>query len=380
MSKKESRNIETIAIHAGMEHDSKARSISPPMEPSTNFEHDEKGYKEGDYIYTRDSNPNRDQLENVLTKFEKGEGCAAFSSGIAAINAVFMSVEKGSHILLPEDLYHGSRALLEKFGDRWNVEYSAVDTTNLEKFEAAFRANTKLVILETPSNPLLLITDLEKSIKISHSKGAIVCVDNTFATPFNSNPIKFGADLVMHSTSKYLGGHSDILGGAIVSNKNDEFFKQIKNIQKSQGAVPSPRDCWLLTRSIRSFPYRMRAHNKNAQKVSEFLDTHPKAVQVNYPGLKGNAGHEIAASQMKGFGGMISFLVDGDYDETLRVVAGSKVIRRATSLGGIESLWEHRRSSESESSTTPENLIRFSVGLEHIDDLIEDLKRALNSN
>ncbi|MBO6522744.1 MAG: aminotransferase class V-fold PLP-dependent enzyme [Balneolaceae bacterium] len=377
MTKKESQNIETIAIHAGMEHGSKARSISPPMEPSTNFEHDERGYQEGDYIYTRDSNPNRDQLENVLTKLEKGEGCVAFSSGIAAMNAVFMNVRKGSHILIPEDLYHGSRALLEKFGERWSVEYSSVDTTNLEKFEAAFRSNTKLVILETPSNPLLLITDLKKSIQIAKSKGAKVCVDNTFATPFNTNPIEFGADLVMHSTSKYLGGHSDILGGAIVSAKTDEFFQQIKTIQKSQGAVPSPRDCWLLTRSIRSFPYRMRAHNENARQIAKFLKAHSRVIQVNYPGLKSSAGHEIAASQMKGFGGMISFLIDGDYDETLKIVAGSKVIRRATSLGGIESLWEHRLSSESESSITPENLIRFSVGLEHIDDLIHDLKGAL---
>lgn len=378
MSKKTDQNIETVAIHAGMDHDSGSRSISPPLESSTNFEHDEKGFQEGDYIYTRDSNPNRDQLENVLTKLEKGEACAAFSSGIAAMNSVFMSVEKGAHILIPEDLYHGSRALLENYGDRWSIEYSSVDTTNPDKFEAAFQLNTKLVVLETPSNPLLLITDLKKAIQIAHSKGALVCVDNTFATPFNTNPIEFGADLVMHSTSKYLGGHSDILGGAIISAKEDEFFRKIRTLQQSQGAVPSPRDCWLLTRSIRSFPYRMRGHNENALKVAEYLENHPRILKVNYPGLKSNSGHEIASSQMKGFGGMISFLVDGDYAETLKIVAGSRVIRRATSLGGIESLWEHRRSSEGEHSATPENLIRFSVGLEHIDDLISDLESALN--
>lgn len=378
MSKKISKNIETIAIHSGMEHGSKSRSISPPMEPSTNFEHDAKGHQEGDYIYTRDSNPNRDQLEKVLAEMELGEACAAFSSGIAAMNSILMSVEKGAHILIPEDIYHGSRALLNKFGERWGIEYSSVDTTDIEKFEAAFEVNTKLVILETPSNPLLHITDLNKTIKIAHAKGARVCVDNTFATPFNLNPISFGADLVMHSTSKYLGGHSDILGGAVVSAKTDHFFEQIQTIQKSQGAVPSPRDCWLLTRSIRSFPYRMRAHNENALKVAKFLDSHSKVLKVNYPGLENHVGHEIASRQMKGFGGMISFLVDGDFNETLKVVAGSKLVRRATSLGGIESLWEHRRSSEGEKSTTPENLIRFSVGLEHIDDLVEDIKLALN--
>tara|TARA_R110000868_G_scaffold259361_11_gene517473 strand:- start:10451 stop:11587 length:1137 start_codon:yes stop_codon:yes gene_type:complete len=377
MKNKNIRKIETIAIHSGMNHESGSKSIVPPIEPSTNFEHDIHGYQEGDYIYTRDSNPNREQLENVLAEMEGGVVCAAFSSGIASMNAVLMTVEKGDHIIIPEDIYHGSRGLLEKFGKRWGIEYSAVDTTNLEKFEAEFKPNTTLVILETPSNPLLLITDLKKAISITHSKGAKVCVDNTFATPLNTKPISYGADLVMHSTSKYLGGHSDILGGAIIAAKKDSLFDHIQTIQKSQGAVPSPRDCWLLTRSIRSFPYRMRAHNENAMKVAKFLEKHPKVVKVNYPGLKNHSGYEIAAEQMNGFGGMISFLVDGDYNQTLKVVANSKMIRRATSLGGIESLWEHRRSSESDISSTPENLIRFSVGLEHIEDLIEDINQAL---
>ena len=372
------KNIETIAIHGSTKHFSGARSIVPPIEPSTNFEHDEKGHQEGDYIYTRDRNPNRDQLEKVLAEMEGGEVCTAFSSGIASMNAVFMSLEKDSHIIIPKDLYHGSRRLLEKFGKRWEVEYTSIDTTDLEVLEKAFKPNTKLILLETPSNPLLLITDLEKAIHLSRQKGALVCVDNTFATPFNTKPIAFGADLVMHSTSKYLGGHSDILGGAIISAKRDDFFQKLETIQKSQGAVPSPRDCWLLTRSIRSFPYRMRGHNENAQKIAAYLNKHSKVLKVNYPGLPTHKDYEIAVAQMRGFGGMISFLVDGDFEETLGVVAKSKIIRRATSLGGIESLWEHRRSSESETSTTPENLIRFSVGLEHVNDLIEDLKYALN--
>jgi len=377
MNDKDEKKIETIAIHGSSSHKSGSHSITPPMEPSTNFEHNEKGYQDGDYIYTRDRNPNRDQLEKVLAEMEKGEVCAAFSSGIAAMNSVLMSVEKGGHIIIPEDVYHGSRGLLEKFGKRWDVEYTSVDTTDLDKLEASFKSNTKLVLLETPSNPLLLITDLEEAIKLAHSNNARVCVDNTFATPLNTNPIIFGADLVMHSTSKFLGGHSDILGGAIISAKNDAFFDQIKTIQKSQGAVPSPRDCWLLSRSIRSFPYRMRAHNENAGKVAEYLESHPKVLKVNYPGLKNHKGHKIASSQMSGFGGMVSILIDGNYNDTLKIVANSKLIRRATSLGGIESLWEHRRSSEGEASNTPENLIRFSVGLEHIDDLIEDLNQAL---
>lgn len=378
MKQKAFKNIETVAIHGSSKHESNSRSIVPPLDVSTNFEHDKGGYQEGDYIYTRDSNPNRDQLELVLAQMEGGEACAAFSSGIAAMNSVFMSLEKGSHVLIPEDLYHGSRGLLEKFGERWEVEYSAVDTTNLKVLENSFKETTKLVLLETPSNPLLLITDLENAVKLIHSKGAKVCVDNTFATPFNTNPISYGADLIMHSTSKYLGGHSDILGGAIISSRRDAFFESIQTIQKSQGAVPSPRDCWLLSRSIRSFPYRMRGHNSNAQKVAEFLAEHSKVLKVNYPGLKSHIGYGVAKSQMKGFGGMISFLVDGNFEDTLKVVAESRLIRRATSLGGIESLWEHRKSSEGDTSVTPDNLIRFSVGLEHIDDLLSDLTHALD--
>jgi len=221
------------------------------------------------------------------------------------------------------------------------------------------------------------ITDLEKVCALAKTINAKVCVDNTWPSPLNLNPIEFGADLVMHSTTKYLAGHSDILGGAIISAKQDEMFDRIRTIQQGQGAVPSARDCWLLCRSIRSFPYRMRAHNENAQKLAEFLSDHPKIKEVYYPGLESHQGYEIARAQMSGFGGMISFLFDGTEEESLKAVASSKLITRATSLGGIESTWEHRRSSEGDQSHSPENLIRLSVGLEHPDDLIEDLKQAL---
>lgn len=374
----ESKKIETIAIHSGSKHWSDSRAIAAPMEPSTTYEHDVMGHQEGDFIYSRYENPNRLQLEELLSKLEGGEDCATFSSGVAAITAIFMSVPKGGHIIIPNDLYHGSRAILENFADRWGIEYSSVDTTNLELFSDAIKENTKLALLETPSNPLLLITDLEKTIQVAHQKGVMVCVDNTFSTPYNTNPIEFGADFVMHSTSKFLGGHSDIIGGALIAAKSDEYFDNIRMIQRKQGAVPSPFDCWMLVRSIRSFPHRMRMHNQNASEVAKFLESHSKISNVYYPGLPTHKGHNIAAAQMKGFGGMISILIDGDYNETLKVVGKSKIIRRATSLGGIESLWEHRRSSESDTSTTPENLIRFSVGLEHIDDLISDIEQALS--
>ena len=375
--KSKSKKIETIAIHAGLGHESGSRSVVPPLESSTNYVHDERGYQEGDFIYTRDKNPNRLQLENLLASLEMGEGCAAFSSGVAALSAVFQALDEGSHILLPNDLYHGTRNLLKKYVQRWGISYSFTDMTDMDVVKEDVRKNTRMIFVETPSNPMLHITDVEKMCNFAKSIKALVCVDNTWPTPMNLNPIYYGADLVMHSTTKYLAGHSDILGGAIIAAKKDEFFERISEIQKGQGAVPSPRDCWLLSRSIRSFPYRMRGHNENAMKVAEYLAEHPKVREVYYPGLPDHPGHDIARSQMSGFGGMISFLYDGDAKETLAVVAKTKLITRATSLGGVESTWEHRRSSESEDSTTPENLIRLSVGLEHIDDLIKDLSQAL---
>lgn len=374
---KDLKKIETIAIHAGMEPHFGSRSIVPPMELSTNYEHDEHGFQEGDLIYTRYENPNRLQLENVLSQLEQGEAAAAFASGVAAIGAVFQALPKQSHILLPSDIYHGTRTLLQNFADRWSLEYSFTDFTDLEDITDSIRANTKMLFVETPSNPMLNITDIEKVCNLAAMKKILVCVDNTWPTPFNLRPIVFGADIVIHSTTKYLGGHSDLLGGAIIAKSKNGFFEEIRKIQRSQGAVPSPRDCWMLSRSIRSFPYRMRAHNQNAMEIARYLESHPKIEKVFYPGLESHKGHEIARSQMEGFGGMISFLFAGDSKETLKIVSKTKIISRATSLGGIESTWEHRKSSEGESSKTPENLVRFSVGLEHVDDLKSDLKQAL---
>jgi cystathionine gamma-synthase len=371
------KKLETIAIHGSLEHASGNRSVVPPIEVSTNYQHSKDGHQDGDLLYTRHSNPNRLQLESVLAALEGGEACAAFSSGMAAIGSVFQSMEEGAHIIVPEDVYHGTRKTLNAFGKRWGLEFTFTDMRDLDAVRNNIKENTKLIYVETPSNPLMHITDLEKVCALAKSVHAKVCVDNTWPSPLNLNPIEFGADLVMHSTTKYLAGHSDILGGAIISAKQDEMFERIRIIQQGQGAVPSPSDCWLLCRSIRSFPYRMRAHNENAGKVASFLATHPKVKEVYYPGLESHQGHEIARAQMHGFGGMISFLYNGNERESLNAVAASNLITRATSLGGIESTWEHRRSSEGEHSHSPENLIRLSVGLEHPDDLIEDLEQAL---
>lgn len=369
--------IETKAIHAGMEVANPTKAIVPPITTSTVFEIDPSGRKEEDLHYTRLANPNRLQLEQLLTELEDGEACAAFSSGVAAATAVFQALNPGDHILVPEDVYAGNRKLVKNVMMRWGLEADFIPMTDSQVIEESIRSNTRLIWIESPSNPMMRITDIETVSELAHSKDILVCVDNTWPSPINQQPLNLGADLVLHSTTKYLGGHSDILGGAIVSRHTGRIFQRIREIQHLTGGVPSPRDCWLLCRSIRSLPYRMRGHNENADHLARFLQNHSKVEKVFYPGLATHAGHEIAKKQMNGFGGMISFIVMGNKDDAIAIVGRSSLIKRATSLGGIESTWEHRRSSEGEGSITPENLIRISVGLEHPDDLMEDLEQAL---
>ena len=373
------KHIETIAIHGSMkEQTGENKPIVPGIEMSTIYEHRQSGQQEGDWKYTRLSNPNRVQLENVIRDLEGGDHCAAFSSGIAAISSVFQTIESGAHVLVPQDVYFGTRKLIWEFAERWNLDVDFIDMTDIEVVSSSLKENTQLVWMETPSNPRLLITDVVKVSKITKDHGAIAAVDNTWPTPFNMRPLELGADVVIHSTTKYLGGHSDILGGAVITKGNEYLFEGVKTVQVVQGAVPSPQDCWLLSRSIRSFPYRMRAHNENARKVASFLNDHSKVKEVYYPGLESHPGHEIAKAQMDDFGGMISFLIDGNPEDAIKVVSSAKMIKAATSLGGIESIWEHRKSSEGEDSPTPDNLIRLSVGLEHPDDIISDLEFALS--
>lgn len=373
------KHIETIAIHGSMKtKDRENDTIVPGIEVSTIYEHRNGGHQEGDDKYIRLTNPNRSQLENVICELEGGSYCAAFSSGMAAISSVFQTVEAGAHVLVPNDVYFGTRKLMWEFAEKWNLEVDFIDMTDLETVRSSLKENTKLVWLETPSNPRLLITDVIEVSKLAKERGAVVAVDNTWPTPYNMRPLELGADISVHSTTKYLGGHSDILGGAVITNANETLFEKIRLIQRVQGAVPSPRDCWLLSRSIRSFPYRMRAHNENARRVAEFLSKHSSVKDVYYPGLESHPDHEIAKAQMDDFGGMISFLIDGKYEEAIAIVGKSKLIKAATSLGGIESIWEHRKSSEGDESPTPDNLIRLSVGLEHPDDIIADLEQALS--
>ncbi len=369
--------FETRAIHAGFEIGNPSSSIVPPISPSTIFEIDAEGRKKEDLHYTRLANPNRLQFEHLIATLEGGEAAAAFSSGIAAGAAVFQSLDPGDHVIIPEDVYAGNRRLIKQVMTRWGLEADFIDMTQIENVEAHINPNTKLILIETPSNPLLRITDIGAVTELAESKGIRTVADNTWPTPVNQLPFEFGVDLVLHSTTKYFGGHSDILGGAVVTKKEDDFFERIRTMQRIGGAVPSPNDCWLLSRSTRTLAYRMRGHNEHAEKVAEFLDDHPKITEVFYPGLESHPGYDIAKKQMNGFGGMVSFLIDGSQEEAIKIVGRSNVIKRATSLGGVESTWEHRRSSQGEDSVALENMIRLSVGLEHPEDIIEDLEQAL---
>lgn len=370
--------FETKAIHSGTHVENPNKDIVPPVHRSTIYEHREEGPQEGDLKYTRLANPNRLRLEHLLAELEDGAEAAAFASGVAAATAVFQSFKPGDHVLMPEDVYAGNRKLINKVLIPWGLEVDFIDMTDIENVKNTIEDATRLIWIESPSNPMLNITDIQKISELAHENNAITCVDNTWPSPVNQNPLNLGADLVLHSTTKYLGGHSDILGGAVISRESNDKMERIRELQVMMGAVPSPDDCWMLRRSIQTLPYRMRGHNENAGRIARFLQNHEKVEKVFYPGLATHAGHKIAEKQMSDFGGMISFLVTGGKEEALRVVAGSKIISRATSLGGVESIWEHRKSSEGEGSITPDNLIRISVGLEHCDDLLEDLERSLS--
>lgn len=370
-------HFETKAIHAGLDIQNPSKAIIPPISPSTIFEIDEEGRQEGDLHYTRLGNPNRLQFEHLIATLEGGAEAAAFASGIAAATAVLQALDPGDHIIVPEDIYAGNRKMITGLMLRWNLKADFIDMTNVEEIQKHLRPETKLIWIETPSNPLMRITDIRAVSGLASERGIRVIVDNTWPTPVNQLPLELGASLVLHSTSKYFGGHSDILGGAIVAKEKDEFFERVRFIQQMGGAVPSPQDCWLLSRSTRTLAYRMRGHNEHAEKIAMFLEERREVDKVFYPGLASHPQHELAKSQMSGFGGMISFLVKGSGEDARRIVGRSELIKRATSLGGVETTWEHRAGSEGEGSVSPPTLIRISIGLEHPDDIIQDLVKAL---
>ncbi len=368
---------ETIAIHAGNKMDEDSKAVVQPIVLSTTFERDENGGYPSGYMYTRLDNPNRKSLEKVLAQLEYGEDACAFATGNTAGMSVFQCLEPGSHAICPEDMYHGLRNQL-KVIFKGIVEIDFIDLTQTDTVSQYIKSNTKLIWVETPSNPLLKISDISAIAAIAKKHNLLLAVDNTFATPYGQHPLQLGADLVMHSTTKFLNGHSDVCGGAIITKRKDtDFWKKLRTVQSLGGAVPSPFDCYLITRGIKTLSYRMRGHEQNAQKLAEFLENHPAVERVFYPGLTSHPQHELAKKQMNSFGGMLSFCVKAGENAAVKLVNNVKIFTQATSLGGVESLIEHRYSVEGPDSKTPKNLMRVSVGLEHIEDLVNDLNSNL---
>lgn len=368
--------IETLAVHAGHTIDAATGAVSSPIHLSATFERGADGSYPHGYVYGRSANPTRHALEQGLAALEGGEGAAAFGSGLAAASAVFQSLTPNDHVIAPANVYHGITKLLRDLFVQWGLKVSFVDMTRLDEIKKAIQPHTRVVWVETPSNPQLKITDITRVADAAHAAGAVCVCDNTWA-PIVQRPLDLGADFVHHSTTKYIGGHSDVTGGAVIWKTENNLAKRVRDIQGTGGAVPSPFDCWLVHRGIQTLPWRMRAHSENALNVATWLAKHPRVDVVHYPGLASDAGHEIAARQMSAFSGMLSFEVKGGREAALGLAAKTRVFIRATSLGGVESLIEHRASIAGEDPLTPQGLLRISVGLEHPDDLIEDLAQAL---
>ena len=370
-------NIETAAARAAHHIDPESGAILAPIQPSTTFERAPDGEYPGGYIYSRTGNPNRQQLEDILTTLEGGAACAAFSSGSAASASVFQALGAGDHVIAPNDCYHGTRAILRDVFARWGLQVTFTDVTDPEQVRQAIRPNTRLIWVETPSNPMLKVTDIRRTSEIAHEAGALCVCDNTWATPMLQRPLQLGADAVVHSTTKYISGHSDVMGGAVIAAGESEFFDRVRQVQATYGAVPSAFDCWLTLRGIRTLHLRMSAHCENARTVASFLSEHPRVEAVHYPGIAAPDERAVAESQMSDFGGMLSFQVIGGKQEAMEVAANLRLFTRATSLGGTESLIEHRASVEGPDTRTPDNLLRVSVGIENADDLIADMAQAL---
>lgn len=353
-------------------------AIAPPLHLSTTFERAADGSYPHGYVYSRSGNPNRQTLEQAIAALEQGIDAAAFASGSAATLAVLQALETGDHVIAPQSVYFGVQEILRKILAPWGLAFSLVDTTDLAAIAQALQPQTRLILIETPSNPQLAVTDIAAVAALAHSAGAYLACDNTLASPVLQTPLSHGADLVIHATTKYLAGHGDVIGGIVVTGDSSALFEQIRLIQTIGGAIASPFDCWLAQRGLQTLGLRVRAQSAAAHTLAEFLSQHAAIEQVLYPGLAGHPGHAIAARQMQGYGGLLSILVKGGQDAALAVAASVQLFMRATSFGGPHSLIEHRASIEAPGSQTPLNLLRLSVGLEHPSDLIADLDQALD--
>ena len=375
--------FETRAIHAGYEPDEATGSVIPPIYATSTYKQDGVGGMRGGYEYSRSGNPTRTALEGNLAALEEGERAFAFASGLAAEDTLLRSVcGPGDHVVIPDDAYGGTYRLFEKVARRWGLDHSPAAVSDVDAVRAAIvPGRTRLVWVETPTNPLLNIGDIEALADVAHDAGALLVVDNTFASPYLQQPLTLGADVVVHSTTKYAGGHSDVVGGALVV-KDLDVAEQVAFHQNSMGAVAGPFDAWLVLRGLKTLGVRMDRHCDNAEKVVEFLAGHPEVTQVIYPGLAEHPGHEVATRQMKRYGGIVSFRVAGGEQHALDVCGRAEVFTLGESLGGVESLIEHpgRMTHASVAGTeleVPPDLIRLSVGIETAEDLLADLDRAL---
>jgi cystathionine beta-lyase len=383
-SKKRPHGFGTIAIHAGQEADVATGAIMTPIYQTSTFVQSEPAVHRG-YEYSRSGNPTRHALEKNLAALEDGKYCAAFSSGMAAIDAIVKLLKAGDHVIAGNDLYGGTYRLFIRVFEQFGLKFDFIDMSNVNNVKRAINSNIKMVWIETPTNPLLRIVDIAEVATIAKKAGALSVVDNTFATPFLQNPLSLGADIVVHSATKYLGGHSDVILGATITN-NSAIAERLYFIQKSSGAVPGPFDCFLALRGTKTLHLRMERHCENAKKVAGFLSGHPKVKIVHFPGFKTHPNHEVARRQMRDFGGMLSFTLKNDNIKTAKKLTTlTKIFALAESLGGVESLIEHPASMTHSSlpreiriqAGLEDSLIRLSVGVEDGDDLVEDLRQAL---
>lgn len=375
----------TRAIHAGQPPDSKTGAVMTPVYLTSTYAQESPGVFKG-YDYSRADNPTREAYEACVAALEGGTHGLAFASGCATMDAIMHLLSTGDHVICGDDVYGGTFRLFDKIYQKLGIQFTYVDTTQLQKVEAAFKAQpkTKLLWLESPTNPMLKISDLAALSAIAKRYGAITAVDNTFMSPYFQQPLALGADLVVHSVTKYMNGHSDVIGGALATRSKD-LFEQLKFIQKSVGAVPSPMECFLVMRGLKTLHVRMERHAQNAMAIAQFLESHPRVERVVYPGLESHPQHGLARKQMTGFGGMITFFLKGGLDDARRFLERVKVFTLAESLGGVESLIEHP-AIMTHASIPAENraklgisdtLVRISVGIEDLTDLQEDLKQAL---
>jgi cystathionine gamma-synthase len=378
------RGFSTNAIHAGQEPDPTTGAVILPIHQSSTFAQDGVGGLRAGYEYSRSANPTRTALQECLAALEGGRHALAFGSGMGASDVLLRVLLKpGDHVVIPHDAYGGTFRLVDKVLAHWGVEYTPVDLGDVAALRAALRPTTRAVWCETPTNPLLGIADIAAAADVARTAGARLVVDNTFASPYLQQPLALGADVVLHSTTKYIGGHSDVVGGALVTS-DDDLAEALRFTQNAVGSVPGPFDAWLTLRGAKTLAVRMERHSDNAERIADMLAAHPAVTRVFYPGLAEHPGHEVAAKQMRRFGGMVSFTVAGGREAALRVCAATEIFTLAESLGGVESLIEHpaamtHASVAGSALEVPDDLVRLSVGIEDVEDLAEDLRQALKA-